>query len=100
MRTVDIKSCYLQRKKFIFGNLRISGTSKKSPNVYKSCPKIISLEKLKILTLVQKLPNNVGKLGKIIFATGFEWLPKKQKIAQFSHTESCSFLFNFCLFSR
>ena len=25
-------------------------TSKKLPNVYKSCPKMISLEKLKILT--------------------------------------------------
>ena len=78
----------------------ISVTSKKLPNVYKSCPKIFSLEKLKILTPVQKLPNNVGKLGKIIFATGFEWLPKKQKIDQSGHTESGSFLFNFCLFSR
>ena len=39
-----------------------------------------SLEKLMILT--QKLPNNVGDLGKIIVATGFEWLPKVQKIAQ------------------
>ena len=32
-----------------------SVTSKKSPNVYKSCPKMISLEKLKFLTLLQKL---------------------------------------------
>ena len=30
---------------------------KKSPNVYKSCPTMISLEKLKILTPLQKLPN-------------------------------------------
>ena len=37
-----------------------SVTSKKSPNVYKSCPKIISLEKWKILTPLQKLPKNVG----------------------------------------
>ena len=29
---------------------------KKSPNVYKSCPKMISLEKLKILIPLQKLP--------------------------------------------
>ena len=29
-----------------------------------------------ILTSLQKLPNNVGDLGKIIIATGFEWLPK------------------------
>ena len=26
-------------------------------------------------------------LGKIIVATGFEWLPKVQKIAQSGHTE-------------
>ena len=35
-----------------------------------------------ILTPLQKLPNNVGNLDKIIVATGFEWLPKVQKIAQ------------------
>ena len=28
-----------------------------------------------ILTPLQKLPNNVGDLCKIIVATGFEWLP-------------------------
>ena len=39
-----------------------------------------------ILTPLQKLPNNVGDLGKIIVATGFEWLPKVQKIAQSGHT--------------
>ena len=39
-----------------------------------------------ILTPLQKLPNNVGNLGKIIVATGFEWLPKVQKIAQSGHT--------------
>ena len=32
-----------------------------------------------ILTPLQKLPNNEGDLGKIIVATGFECLPKKQK---------------------
>ena len=42
-----------------------------------------------ILTPLQKLPNNVGNLGKIIVATaGFEWLPKVQKIAQSGYTES------------
>ena len=51
-------------------------TSKKMPNVYKSCPKMISLEKLKILTPLQKLPKNVGDLGKIIVAKGFENCPK------------------------
>ena len=38
-----------------------------------------------ILTPLQKFPNNVGDLGKTIFATGFEWLPKVQKIAQSGH---------------
>ena len=40
-----------------------SVTSKKSPNVFKSCPKMISLEKLRILITLQKLPKNVGDLG-------------------------------------
>ena len=46
-----------------------------------------------ILTPLQKLPNNVGNLIKIIVATGFEWLPKVQKIAQSGHTgaKSCGF---------
>ena len=35
-----------------------------------------------------KLPNNVGNLGKIIVATGFEWLPKVQNIAQSGHTDA------------
>ena len=39
-----------------------------------------------ILTPLQKLPNNMGDLGKIIVATGFEWLPKVQKIAKSGHT--------------
>ena len=56
----------------------ISVTSKKSPNVYKSRPKMISLEKLMILTPLQKLPKNVGDLGKLIVAKGFENLPKVQ----------------------
>ena len=41
-----------------------------------------------ILTLLQKLPNNVGNLGKIIVVTGFEWLAKVQKIVQSGHTAS------------
>ena len=49
---------------------------------------MISLEKGMILTLLQKLPNNVANLGKIIVATVFEWLPKVQKIAQSGHTEA------------
>ena len=47
---------------------------------------MISLEKLKILTPIQKLANNVGDLGKIIVATSFEWLPKVQKYAKSGHT--------------
>ena len=39
-----------------------------------------------ILIHLQKLPNNVGDLGKIITATGFEWLPKVHKIVQSGHT--------------
>ena len=39
-----------------------------------------------ILTPLQKLPNNVGDLGKTIVASGFEWLHKVQKIAQSGHT--------------
>ena len=39
-----------------------------------------------ILTPLQKLPNSVGNLGKIIVATGFEWSPRVQKIAQSGHT--------------
>ena len=44
----------------------------------KSCPIMISVEKLKILTPLQKLPKNVGELGKIIAAKGFKNLPKVQ----------------------
>ena len=39
---------------------------------------MISLEKLKILTPLQKLPKNVWDLCKVIVATGFEKLPKVQ----------------------
>ena len=37
---------------------------------------MILLEKLNILTPLQKLPYNVGDLGKLIVAKGFEKLPK------------------------
>ena len=39
---------------------------------------MIPLEKLKILTPLQKLPKNVGDLGELIVAKGFEYLPKFQ----------------------
>ena len=54
------------------GTILASVTSKKLQNVYKSCPKMISLIKLKILTPLQKLPKNVGDLGNSILAKGFE----------------------------
>ena len=39
---------------------------------------MISQEKLKILTPLQKFPKNVGAFGKLIAAKGFEKLPKVQ----------------------
>ena len=39
---------------------------------------MISIEKLMILAPVQKLPKNVGDLGKLIVAPGFEKWPKVQ----------------------
>ena len=39
---------------------------------------MISLEKLKILAPLQKLPKNVGDLGKLIVAKDFKNLPKVQ----------------------
>ena len=47
---------------------------------------MISLEKWKILTTLQKLPKNVGNLAKLIVATSSEKLPKVQLIAQSGHT--------------
>ena len=38
-----------------------------------------------ILTHLQKLPKNVGDLGKLIIARGFKKLPKVQNIAQSGH---------------
>ena len=39
-----------------------------------------------ILTPSQKMTNNLVDLGKIIVATGFECLAKKQKIVHSGHT--------------
>ena len=39
---------------------------------------MISQEKLKSLTPLQKLPKNVGNLDKLIVANGLETLPKVQ----------------------
>ena len=51
---------------------------------------MISLEKWKILTPLQKLSKNVGDLVKLIVAKGFKKLPKVKKIAQSVHTACCS----------
>ena len=65
-----------------------SVTRKKLPNVYKSYPKVISLEKWKLLTPLQKLPKNVRDLDKLIGAKGFKKLPKVQWIAQSGEPDS------------
>ena len=52
----------------------------KNPNVYKSCPKMISLEKWYNLTPLQKLPKIVGDLGQLIVAIGFKNCPKSKKL--------------------
>ena len=51
---------------------KVDSVTKKLPKVYKNCPKIISLEKLKILTPLQKLPKSEGDFGKLIVAKGFK----------------------------
>ena len=48
----------------------VYSVTRKSLKVYKSCPKMISLEKCLILTPIQKLPKNVRDLGKLIVAKG------------------------------
>ena len=40
-----------------------------------------------ILAPLQKMPKNVGDLGKLIVAKGFKKLPKEQKIANSGHTD-------------
>ena len=66
---------------------KIAECLKKLPNVYKNCPKMISIEKWLILTPLQKLPKYVGDLGKLIVAKGFKKLTKVQKIAKSGHTD-------------
>ena len=54
---------------------------------------MISLEKLRILTPLRKLPKNVRDLGKFIVAKGFKKLPKVRKIALSGHT-GCKWILN------
>ena len=51
---------------------------KKSPNVYKKLPKNDFTRKMIDFNTLQKLPKNVGDLGKFIVAKGFKKLPKVQ----------------------
>ena len=81
----------------VLSDVAISVTRRNLPNVYKSCPKMISLEKWKILTLLQILPKNVGDLAKLIFAKGFKKLPKVQKISKSGQT-GCTLRSLFTLF--
>ena len=46
---------------------------------------MISFEKWMILAPLQKLPMNVGDLGKLIVAKAFKKLPKVQKITNSGH---------------
>ena len=55
---------------------------------------MILLEKWTILTLLQKLPNNVGDLGKIIVATSFEWLPKLPNLVTLNGRQRVGDLFS------
>ena len=64
---------------FHLAGIVASVTRKKSPNVYISCPKIISLEKWQILTSAQKLPKNVKDLDKLIVAKALKSCPKCKK---------------------
>ena len=58
---------------------------------------MISVEKLKILTPLQKLPKNVGDMRKIIVAQGFKKSPKVQKIAKSGHTACYNHLKKSCI---
>ena len=49
---------------------------------------MISQDKWMILTPLQKLPNNVEDLGKLIVAKGLKKLPKVKKIAQSGYTDN------------
>ena len=55
-----------------------SVTRKKSPNVYKSCPKMIFTIKIKDFDTFTELSKNVGVWAKLIVAKGFKNLPKVQ----------------------
>ena len=63
--------------------------TRKIYNVFKNCPKMISLEKWTILTPLQKLLKNVGDLGKLIVAKGFKNCPKCKKLPHLVTLVAC-----------
>ena len=65
----------MSKDELSFGQLSVRPVIK--CQMSKSCPNIISLVKLLILTPLQKLPKNVGG-GELIAAKGFEKLLKVQ----------------------
>ena len=67
-----------KHRNYAFWCLLAVWPEKNRPNVYKCCPKIISLEKWNILTPLQKMPKNVGDLDKLIAAKSFKKLPNIQ----------------------
>ena len=67
-------------------DVSFSVTRKKSPNVYKKLSKNDFTRKMIDFNTLQKLPKNVGDLGKFIVAKGFKKLLKVQKIARSGHT--------------
>ena len=68
----------IYQSKINWRRLVSSVTRIKLPNVYISCPKMISQQKLKLLTPLQKLPKNEEDFGKIVVAKGFKKLLKVQ----------------------
>ena len=70
---------YQQENTHRRGSITVSVTRKKSPNVYKTCPKMISLEKWKISTSLQNLPKNVDDLCKLILPKALKRCPKSNK---------------------
>ena len=77
-RRDSVRTIATLKNRFFSDKLTISVTIKKLPNHYKSCPKMISLEKLKILTPSQNCPRKWGDLDKLIVSKVFEKLPKVQ----------------------
>ena len=71
-----------------YGNTsRVECDQKNVAKCLEKLPKMTSQEKLKILTPLQNLPKNVGDLGILIVATGFEEL---RKVPIWSHWSSAT----------